>query len=100
MAYHNVSFNESLFSQLKNQSNDLLPLNLPWEALDKPLHEPQPFPIYDLTPDTQELVDEPQVSITQGNPPGPATVDEIQLAGDTALALPSVLRSSDPGTPL
>ncbi|MBW0569436.1 hypothetical protein O181_109151 [Austropuccinia psidii MF-1] len=89
MEYHNVSFNELVFPQLKHQRNDLLPLNLTWEALDEPLPEPQPFPVYNLTADTQELIDEPQVSITQGNPPRPATVDEIQLADDPALACPN-----------
>ncbi|MBW0509573.1 hypothetical protein O181_049288 [Austropuccinia psidii MF-1] len=54
-----VSFNELVFPQLKHQSDDQLPLSLPWEALDKPLPEHQPLP--NLTPDTQELVDEPQV---------------------------------------
>ncbi|MBW0498751.1 hypothetical protein O181_038466 [Austropuccinia psidii MF-1] len=78
-----VSFNESVFPQLKHQSNDQLPLSLPWEALDKSLPEHQPLP--NLTPDTQELVDEPQVSVNQDKS---TMVDETRLADDAAPACP------------
>ncbi|MBW0487019.1 hypothetical protein O181_026734 [Austropuccinia psidii MF-1] len=60
--------------------------NLPWEALDELHPEPQPLPAYDLTPDTQELVDEPQVFITQDKS---AMVDETRLAGDPSPNCPN-----------
>ncbi|MBW0511208.1 hypothetical protein O181_050923 [Austropuccinia psidii MF-1] len=44
-----VNFNELVFPELKHQSDDQLPLSLPWEALDEPLPEHQPLP--NLTPD-------------------------------------------------
>ncbi|MBW0565288.1 hypothetical protein O181_105003 [Austropuccinia psidii MF-1] len=54
-----VRFRKSVFPQLKQQGNDLLPLNLSWEMLEEPLSKPQLSPTVDLTQDTQELVDEP-----------------------------------------
>ncbi|MBW0486108.1 hypothetical protein O181_025823 [Austropuccinia psidii MF-1] len=75
-----VRFNESVFPQLKQQGNDLLPLNLSWETLNEPLSEPQLSPTVNSTPDTQELVNEPQVPMSHDSMSQPALVDETQLA--------------------
>ncbi|MBW0504880.1 hypothetical protein O181_044595 [Austropuccinia psidii MF-1] len=74
-----------VFPQLKQQGNDLLPLNLSWETLDEPLSEPQLSPTVDLTPDTQELVDEPQVPMSHDSMSELALVDETQLDENPAL---------------
>ncbi|MBW0460648.1 hypothetical protein O181_000363 [Austropuccinia psidii MF-1] len=80
-----VRFNESVFPQLKQQGNDLLPLNFPWEMLNEPLSEPQLSPTANSTPETQELVDEPQVPMSHDSTSQPPLVDETQLADDLAL---------------
>ncbi|MBW0513741.1 hypothetical protein O181_053456 [Austropuccinia psidii MF-1] len=80
-----VRFNKSVFPQLKQQGNDLLPLNLPWETLNEPLSEPQLLPTANSTPETQELVDEPQEPMSHDSASQPALVDETQLADDLAL---------------
>ncbi|MBW0469477.1 hypothetical protein O181_009192 [Austropuccinia psidii MF-1] len=79
-----VRFNEAVFPWLKQQGNDLLPLNLPWETLNEPLSEPQLSPTANLTLDIQELLDVPQVPMSHDSTSHPALVDETQLADDPA----------------
>ncbi|MBW0495927.1 hypothetical protein O181_035642 [Austropuccinia psidii MF-1] len=80
-----VRFNEAVFPQLEQHSNNLYPLSLSWEAFDEPLSKPKLSPTADLPPDTQELVDEPQVPISHDSTLEPALVDETQLADDPLL---------------